>query len=599
MPIELPDGTQPASIIDPDNRTIVEVRDPNGVVVWTSDEPAPSPVIEDFEDYTSSENMRTAYDAPPNHMGFMHLEETVALEGQQSGRFDAQNIRPTKVTGQTDTPLDHRYEFLVQGNVSTVHPGMMFETLDASSPLDDSYHIHVSWRDDHVNLRSWVNGSLVDNPNFAITPLTVGDTYRVRVDYTHDTTANEAVFDIEVFDSTDTSMGSGELRATDAHVGLGSWGWISGRDTDATNPTYVDYLTHDDIPVEGITAITWETQTDWQAAQTRERILSQAYPTLNADTLRQGYDINDEPFVWYWSLNESTPPLSNENSTTADWEMQSSYNDTQLYDFDAPGLHSTTGVSSARSGHLVVNELPVADLKSDWAIGCWVYWFNLTHSLQSAFGFDDLTPDRSESISFGADDANIKIYSVGKTPGNGQVLSTNTWYHVVLRHDVTAENLEIFVDGVSDYSVNYSGGTTWIDELTGMSLLNRHPGSDTEHDGRVADPFFYDGYPTTTQISRWYDTGASGFLHTAKVQREGAATELEAEAVIRADSSIDVTVVQETGNGDNTQLVALSDGTDTYNLTGFDNITSDYYLQIEHANTDVEVTSELISATLR
>ena len=578
-----------------DGTEVVEVT-MDGDIVWTTVEEMIW--LEDFEDYVDTADLRSNYQE--SNIDNFYLEDSTPLSGSQSGRFEATNIRPVwdGPTEDGQTPVGESYQFLVQCNLSDGHPGILMEVETPSDALDTAYNLHLSWRDDHVNLRVWDNGSLVDNETFSITPLTIGDTYRVEFDYSE--SGGDRIFDVEVFDhSDDTSMGSGQLVTDTLLDGL--FGWMSGRDVSSSDPVFVDDFGYGEPT--GVEEATWETQSDWQAAQDRARILSQSYPSLDGNTLRQGYDVNDEPFTWYWTLNETDVPFSNEESSTAEWEMQSasaeSHDDPNSYDFAATGLHDTTCVASEKDGHLIIEELPMADLKADWAFGAWVYYNDVTHGFQSSFGMCDLTADRDESVSFGLDDDEMKIYSVGRTPGHGPTVVADTWYHAVVRHDVTAEEFDLLFDGQFNYTVDYSGDPSWLDELTGMSLLNRHPGSNTEHDGRVADPFFYDGYPTDSMVERWYDTGSSGFLHADDKTRDGAASELEVTADIMTDTTLDITVKQGYNSTVNEQEVSINNGTNTYSLSGFDEEESDYWIECDFENTNIENTAKLMSATVR
>lgn len=93
-----------------------------------------------------------------------------------------------------------------------------------------------------------------------------------------------------------------------------------------------------------------------------------------------------------------------------------------------------------------------------------------------------------------------------------------------------------------------------------------------------------------------------GYHVTDKQQADGPAGELTANATLPTNTSVDVTINQDTtgdGNADNTEVVALSDGTNTYALSNFAASTgADYWLRLDLATTDTDVTPEVDSATV-
>lgn len=207
-------------------------------------------VFDDYESYTDASDMRSNYDGDA---ASYYLETTSPLEGTQSLRAENSYARIAWTGSGGSVSRGQTYECKLRSDQGTAHPGPLLEVQDPANPLDDCYVIHLSWRDDTVEIRGYQAGALEENPSFALdTALSTGTDYRLVVDYYLNDSGN-VEFDVTVEQESDgTIVGSGVLTLTSVDHTDGTFGWHSGRDTSSSSPTYMDYFVEQGISRPGV-----------------------------------------------------------------------------------------------------------------------------------------------------------------------------------------------------------------------------------------------------------------------------------------------------------------------------------------------------------
>lgn len=204
-------------------------------------------------------------------------------------------------------------------------------------------------------------------------------------------------------------------------------------------------------------------------------------------------------------------------------------------------------------------------------------------------------------------------FQIGDSTDNAQVVSSSTvtasdgWTHVVaVATGAGSGDLVIAIDGVEDARTSdASWNSSDNDEPLCIGAVERGPdsggpGTEAYLSGDICDPRVVSAAWGPSDWGAVYDVvGTAGWLTTAWRSLDVAATELATTTTVPANTSIDVTVDQDTngdGTADNRRTVSLGGGTDETNaLSGFDGSPGRYRVVVRLDQTDVERVASLYS----
>lgn len=335
----------------------------------------------------------------------------------------------------------------------------------------------------------------------------------------------------------------------------------------------------------------WDTQADWDAAQSRARVVTRDVGVRNPGQIWQGYDpshpiVNDA--VAYWPLDESAPV---DEIGTADGVRSGTTT-------GRPGIlssnaHQYDGIDDVIS----VDSMPLADPGSSWTANVWV---RITSRLSYRLYFSLEDSVAQESLGIGNwSDGNAKIYSAGRTPGTGSPIPLNEWAMVTLRWDAGTQTASMFLNGTFDYSVQPSGGGSIFASANQLTLGNRRVGPNAPVEGRLSDVLLFDRALTDAEIQSLYDTIGSGTLTTGTQQSDYEAVEVTTAATVPTNTSATMTVHQYDGVTSHSQTVTVPDGVATHTLTNFEPLAgANYWVDIGQQSTTPEATSQIESVAV-
>lgn len=334
----------------------------------------------------------------------------------------------------------------------------------------------------------------------------------------------------------------------------------------------------------------WNSQGDWDDAQSRERVVTRDVGVRVPDEIWQGYDprhplVNDA--VAYWPFDESTPidEIGTANGTRSGTTSGA-----------AGILGSNAYTFDGTDDYVAVNSMPLANPGSSWTANMWVYTTR-TSIYQLYFSLEDSAAQ--ESLGIGNwNDGNAKIYSAGRTPGVGTAMPTGAWTMMTLRWDSATQTAALFINGAFNYDVAPSGGGSIFASANQLTLGNRRVGSNRPIEGRANEFLLFDRALSNTEIQALYDTISSGTLTSGTRIADAGALELTTVSSVPLGSSASVTLNQHDGTTSHSQTVSLAGGTETHALTGFSNLNdAQYWLDISLNSTNPEVTAKVDSVT--
>jgi hypothetical protein len=371
----------------------------------------------------------------------------------------------------------------------------------------------------------------------------------------------------------------------------------------------------EDIPTRS--ELEWSTGSDWADAQEREGVVSADMSGRDADTLALGYDPTVEPiseFDAFWPLDEDEPDADTFADALGNADL---IHDPDQWDFtddidpDAPGLLGGTSVEFSGDDAIIHEDIPI-DPDENWTIGLWVWLDDIdpeehAHSnammLESVTGQEPDEDDEALGLMPNNDPAAFKIGSVNNTAGYGSEVDREQWHFHVIRYQASDTRAQGYLDGAFDYSVQAEDGEEWIPDLHDITLGRRRVGiSDYIFHGRLDSPWMTQGLVSEETIRQLYNTAFEGRLVTTAQSVAQEAVDLEVVADIPDETSVAVTVHQDTtdnGESENSQTVDIDDDTESYELDGFEAADDGaYWIEIEFETDDREVTPRVESVVV-
>jgi hypothetical protein len=159
------------------------------------------------------------------------------------------------------------------------------------------------------------------------------------------------------------------------------------------------------------------------------------------------------------------------------------------------------------------------DVTGDFTIEAWIKPESLT-DFDVIVSKDNVGVSRSYALHLKADGA-LHAYVFG-TGGSGQVesestagiISTGTWYHVAMVFDVTADTIDLYLNGTeTGYQIDSSGTVTSVTDSSAPFSIGSRQNSGTEekfYDGLIDDVRFWNDKRTSTEISDNYNVELNG-----------------------------------------------------------------------------------------
>ncbi len=529
------------------------------------------------------------------------------MDGTFEGDYTSDVIDPGESVGWNSLGLD------VLTDTGNTEVSAVFEALDASENVVGSEVISLS------------QGSQVHT-------LDVPESEKARVIFNGTSTSEEETWEIDAYNVSYGDWSECQFSSTGDTV-IDSDCMVSGTETAAGNVEVVgnsiinvtstgdlgiDFTTYYLNVTEGSgvfitdggvltqrvrTSLLWSTQSDWDAAQSREGVVTRAVGNSDQDTIKIGYDPNHgvpSEFDHYWTFDEASEYWMDEvgNANLSDVAPLGGSPTRTGFSTEEPGVAGEYSIWTDRDELVEYGGMPI-DPTDDWTLGWWVYYNESMSDFRQGFVLDDSSG--SESVGLGTSDMDFKIGSVGRTPGTGQSLNTGQWYFKVLTYDATGDTLTGYVDGDLDYSVDPSGDGSWLNDIDVIRFGDREAGTGTGVIARHDSGFLMQDMLSASQISDLDKIRSQGNLTTGKQSAGGEVVELNTDATVPSGTSITITVNQDTnsdGTADNTESVSIGDGMNTYGLSNFADTSADIWLDIDLATNDIETAPELHSAEL-
>lgn len=357
----------------------------------------------------------------------------------------------------------------------------------------------------------------------------------------------------------------------------------------------------------------WSTSSDWDNAQEREGIVNINVGGQTAESFALGYDPTAErisEFDAFWPLDEDDPDADTFADVLGNADLS---HDPERWDFtdnidpSTPGLLGGTSIEFSGDDAILHEGLPV-DPSENWTMGLWV-WFDGSEDQphSNAISLESVAGDEALGIMPNVDPPAFKIGSVNNTPGYGTEIDRQHWHFHVIRYQASDTEIRGYLDGEFDYSIQPEDSPEdWIPELHDITLGRRRVSSMNKiFNGRLDSAWMTQGLLSEDDIRWLYDIvdNGEGKLTTASKWAPQKAMNIEVSAAVPDHTTVSVTIHQGT-TGDDTsntsQTIDVSDGTDTYELDGFEPMDDGtYWATIELTTDDREVTPRVESVIVR
>lgn len=380
--------------------------------------------------------------------------------------------------------------------------------------------------------------------------------------------------------------------------------------------------------------LTWQSQSDWDAAQSRYGVTSRSIGGFSGNTLRVGWDYEYGPLAdaeHYWTLESESGATDHRGGyhlTDGDFHgpsttpgvfgmpaLQFDREDGDWIDLGRPPTFSHNGnlsvmahirvpepyvqhkyiIGYARgktdrvNGSWILYCRPVLDNRDYWEIG-WLYrqdgaWHPGT------FQRRELQP-HTDHIVVASINVNSRLSSV-TVDGHHESREVGTGH----REDPTPNGVAAAIGDRRPGAERY-----WDGAISNVAYWDR---ALTNQERAQLSSFVLEDYPGIVDEEGTSDIDpslAGGNLITAKKTDSLAAREITINAAVGSQRHIDISVYQDvTGDGtaDNSATIQVDNGTNTYELNGFESVTgAHYWLEVEIWTDSISKTPELYSATV-
>lgn len=333
--------------------------------------------------------------------------------------------------------------------------------------------------------------------------------------------------------------------------------------------------------------VEWSTQADWDAAQSRSRIVSRDIGVRTGSEVALGLDTEHgvaSDAVAYWPMDDSSGSLSEVVSGGSATNSNLNYQNTgplgtYSVDFDGSSAYAIQDVSSDPTGG------------GSFSVAAWVDKRALTNTADvlirngTTYGGTYFLQYWSENrIFFGY------YYSSGNYEASSYFHDTEssiTQHLIVATYDEGAGSLTVYVDGVAD-SISV---TETRPSVSDNINIGRSPVSNSHRyfNGRMGWVALWDRALSQSEVDEIQATYASGSgsLTTATKSGDGAAQSIDVQADRPINTSASITVNQTHSGGSEQQTVNIGDGGNSYSLSGFvDESASDYWLDLDLSTSD-------------
>lgn len=345
--------------------------------------------------------------------------------------------------------------------------------------------------------------------------------------------------------------------------------------------------------------VEWSTQADWDAAQSRSRVVSRDIGVRTGGEVALGLDTSHgvaSDAVALWPMDDSSGSLSEVVGGSGATASNISYQTTgplgtYATDFNGSSAYAIQDVSADPTGG------------GSFSIAAWVDKRALTGDADMLIrngttngGTYFLQYWTENRIFFGY------YYSSGNYESSSffhSGASSINQHLIVATYDEAAGTLTVYFDGVAD-SISVANTRPAIaDNINiGRSPVANNP---RYFNGRVGWLGLWDralSQAEVDEIQNTYENG-TGSLTTATKSGDGAAQSIDVQARRPLDTSASLTVNQTHSGGTETQTINLSDGGNSYSLSGFvDEALSDYWLDLSPSTSDDTKSPVLDSAGL-
>lgn len=340
----------------------------------------------------------------------------------------------------------------------------------------------------------------------------------------------------------------------------------------------------------------WETQADWDSAQHRERVVTRDLGSRTGETYRQGYDpehplVNEAVSYWHFDDSGATveDAIGGANGTVRGAQ---------------PGATGILGSTAYRfdgiDDRIDVDSMPLASPSNSWTANLWVNR-DTENNFNILFALEDSA--NGEYLGLGVwNNNNSKIYSSGRTPGEGAQFPVGEWTMATLRWNGQTEVASLFVNGQFDYDVAPSGGGGPFANADQLTIGDRRVSSSNPPNGRIDEPLLFPRALSDSEISALHDVGSSGELTTAPQTVTGQATSIAIDGTVPTNTEYFLRIHQDTtGDGaSNNRASGTFTSTGTLSIAddAFEDVESDYWIETELSTTDTEQTAVIDSYTL-
>ncbi|AGM11742.1 hypothetical protein HCTV5_136 [Halovirus HCTV-5] len=354
----------------------------------------------------------------------------------------------------------------------------------------------------------------------------------------------------------------------------------------------LDGIANVEFNVGGTETLTWDTQAEWDAAATREKVVTRGIGDRVADEIWLGYDPNYGPLTDatdYWTLDEDTGDFINVIGTE---DMEP---DTGGTTRGQNGILGSNGAEFDATGN-AHTQFPDTDsytwATGDWTWALWAYTRSSSLTRQTVLGSaeDDVSTGRTSCtwVSF-ADDGNIKDWT-GDNWYNVTSYSTNTWYLIGQSYDSSTDTITNWVDA-TDHATRSSGSDD-VENGNGViaGLSCGRSFNERNVDGFISDCILWDSLLTSSEWNALYGAASDGFLQTAtKSFSSSEEPDLQNLAYSLNGESISLDVIGSPGTQDEEIQTQTLDGSSSYALT-WNAAHTDFRIQADLSTTDPEVT---------
>lgn len=361
-----------------------------------------------------------------------------------------------------------------------------------------------------------------------------------------------------------------------------------------------------------ISGLSWNSQADWDSANSRSRVVTRNIGDRSGDEIRLGFDSEYSPLTdsleMYLTFDEDGDPIVDYSGNNNDASLMGDA------DLDEDGLLGSSGAGvDGDNNFFEAKDDDSLDIEEELTLSVWYNPSDQLSSWEGLIGKGDTTyqmrhhnDDRYVTFNVRRDDGNDILSGDGISGLNtNQEWTENEWNLATGTYSSIDEIGHVYHNGVQE---NSDTGSSQIRTSDADLQIGANYDDDNDEyrrfwEGGIEEVMIWSRALTEDEVEELWNTTENGRLESSAKSGGFEAEELVSTSTVPSNTEIEVTVYQDVnddGAPDNQETIALNGGSDEINsLSGFDEKNSDYWFEVELFSNNREITPVLQDVSIR